>query len=412
MRRKIPTTARKIVFFISTKNINIIAYLLLYTCISIRDYEIYENNNDMSKTTILQIYCYDYDLHPGWVEKIAQTLHDGLYKNKNIDILDVTSDIGQGSIKKKSRHIYLPSRDLVPGFPVPKIRSSLFRSRMANIKTYKPDIIQTHTRFFLYTLIGGILAKLWWSKWIHIEHGSGFVTGYPWYIKLCARLFDWTIGLRVFRQADQIVTISHAHGQFIQKFTHKLPIVVYNPIEYVSPEKTKNTIPHIWFVGRLAPIKWVDILLAALTRLVDITRHCTIVGDGPERENLETLAVGLWLHKRIRFVWQDDRSHRLHKFDIFINPSLQEWLPTTVVEALLSKCLVVATDVGGTREVSDEDDLLIVKSKNIQDLASGIRTALAKTANSGDSYKSVQEKFSVQKAIDTYCRLYDTMLGR
>ncbi len=77
----------------STKNINITAYLLLYTCISIRDYEIYDNNSNMSKIKIIQIYCYNYVIHPGGLEKIAQTLNHELNQKHDIQVLDITSDI-------------------------------------------------------------------------------------------------------------------------------------------------------------------------------------------------------------------------------------------------------------------------------------------------------------------------------
>jgi len=81
------------------------------------------------------------------------------------------------------------------------------------------------------------------------------VTGYPWYIKIVAWLFDRTIGLWIFRQCDQIVTISQMHKDFIKKFTSKSPIVIYNPIDYKPKKRIKNTIPHIGFIGRLVPLK-------------------------------------------------------------------------------------------------------------------------------------------------------------
>jgi hypothetical protein len=58
-------------------------------------------------------------------------------------------------------------------------------------------------------------------------------------------LFDQTIGLWIFRQADTIITISHAHKKFIKKFTNKIPELIYNPIEYSPQKKVKNKIPHI-----------------------------------------------------------------------------------------------------------------------------------------------------------------------
>lgn len=81
------------------------------------------------------------------------------------------------------------------------------------------------------------------------------MTGYPWYIKFCARLFDWTVGLWIFRQCDQIVTISQMHKQFISKFTEKEPLVIYNPVDFLPLPKILNNVVHIGFVGRLVSLK-------------------------------------------------------------------------------------------------------------------------------------------------------------
>ena len=61
--------------------------------------------------------------------------------------------------------------------------------------------------------------------------------------------------------------------------------------------------------------------------------------------------------------------------DVFINPSYQEGLPTTVVEALLAQSIVVATEVGGTREISDQKDLILVQPGEVEGIKAGILEA-------------------------------------
>ena len=68
--------------------------------------------------------------------------------------------------------------------------------------------------------------------------------------------------------------------------------------------------------------------------------------------------------------------HILPATDILINPSHQEGLPTTVLEGLLSRCVVVATDVGGTKEISDHKDLILVKPGEVKDLQKGLEYAI------------------------------------
>jgi len=120
------------------------------------------------------------------------------------------------------------------------------------------------------------------AKWlkkprVHIEHGSGYVTGYAFYIKACANLFDNTIGRRILRQSDKIVTISKANIPFIKKFTQKDITVIYNPIDYIPKEKENNKSIHIGFLGRLVSLKGVDILIRALKNIENKDWKCSIM---------------------------------------------------------------------------------------------------------------------------------------
>ena len=54
-------------------------------------------------------------------------------------------------------------------------------------------------------------------------------------------------------------------------------------------------------------------------------------------------------------------SDFLPHIDVFVNPSLQEGLPTTVIESLFAQCITVATDVGGTKEITDREDFIVVE---------------------------------------------------
>lgn len=202
------------------------------------------------------------------------------------------------------------------------------------------------------------------------------------------------------------------HKKFIQKFTSKDPVVIYNPIDYIPQQKVKNTIPHIGFVGRLVSLKGVDLLIQALKQLEDKKWTCTIVWEGDQRERLEQLVHKLWLTDRITFVWADDRKNWLHKFDIFINPSYQEGLPTTVVEALIAGCVVVATDVGGISEISNNVDLLLCKPGNIDELLIRIDSALQMPNSNGWlSEEDVAKKFSRKYATKSYLWLYDDVIS-
>lgn len=368
------------------------------------------------KKRILQTIPYSYHIHAGGLEKIAQTLSDGLNQSTSFVCYNIASDIRRwhteplGNFEKDT--VFVPSYDLIYNFPIPKFWSREFWKTIQKIKEQKPDIIQTHTRFFIQSFMGWIIAKRLGCKRVHVEHGSGFVTGYSRYIKLAARCFDWTLWRWIFRQCDEIITISHMHKKFIQKFTRKKPVVIYNPIDYTPHKKIHNTIPHIGFVGRLVTLKWVDLLIHALKQIEEKKRICTIVWEGDQRKDLELLVHELWLQKRIIFVWADDRVNRLHKFDIFVNPSHQEWLPTTVVEALLASCIVVATDVWWTREISNKHDLVLVKPGSVEDLGAWIVQAYDSLKNGWDSLDTIKIVFNPENTIHAYTDIYTSILQK
>ena len=358
---------------------------------------------------ILQYVPYSYHVHSGGVEKISQTLSDWFNQKENTTCWNIASDIEKKWKNiKTSDTMFIPSFYLVYNFPLPKLWHPTFRKQFWMIKTYNPDIIVTHTRFFVQSFLGWLIAKYVWCKRVHIEHWSWFLTGYPWYIKMFARLFDRSIWLWIFKKSDKIVTISKMHTNFIKKFTSKDVKVIYNPIEYVPKKRLINKRPHIWFVGRLTSLKWVDLLIQSLKQIEDIDRECTIVWDGNQRIYLEEMTNTLWLESRVQFVWAQDRSVRLHTFDVFVNPSHQEGLPTTVVEALIAWCAVIATDVWWTKEISAEKDLILIPADNITVLTQELKRVLQTYVTlQWISKNQVLEKFDVSNAITSYLKIYE-----
>ncbi|MCE9629068.1 MAG: glycosyltransferase [Candidatus Vogelbacteria bacterium] len=76
-----------------------------------------------------------------------------------------------------------------------------------------------------------------------------------------------------------------------------------------------------------------------------------IVGDGPERLNLENQVKALGLEGRVVFRgWSDDLTSCYKTADLFVNTSWYEGFGRTLLEALVCGCPVVSTDVGIAKE--------------------------------------------------------------
>jgi glycosyltransferase involved in cell wall biosynthesis len=104
------------------------------------------------------------------------------------------------------------------------------------------------------------------------------------------------------------------------------------------------------FVGRLVALKRVDLLLRAWSMGCDGTdAQLVIVGDGPERFDLEHLSRELRIAS-VRFVGETERvADYLKAADIFILPSEQEGLSVALLEAMASGLPPLVTDLPGNR---------------------------------------------------------------
>lgn len=376
----------------------------------------------MKRIKILQITPY-FPPHLWWVEMVSQNISKYLVKYHNVEVINMTSDIDQEKRWYHKHHkdgyeiLTIPSFDIVHHFPCFKFWTASFWKALKEIKKEKPDIIQTHTRFFLQTFFGGILAKIWWIKWVHVEHGSWYVTGIPLFKKLVAWIYDQTLGRLVFALCNRIISINQANIPFISRFAKKSKIsVIYNGID--APADIQkipgNGVVRMTFVGRLSPLKGVDILIEACKSLKEQWMHdwkLSIVWDGEMKSDLQALIDKYHLSDYIALIGprshDEIMQHILPATDILINPSHQEWLPTTVLEGLLSRCVVVATDVGGTKEISDHKDLVLVKPGEVKDLQKGLEYALQNHKKiSGLSYVSVKEKFDWIRSVEKYYGVY------
>lgn len=140
-------------------------------------------------------------------------------------------------------------------------------------------------------------------------------------------------------------------------------------------------------VSRLSREKGIDVLLDAMARIDDPTLRLYVVGDGAERRALAARAARADLAGRVTFALA--RPHAevprwLAAADVVVLPSRSEGMPNAVLEALASGRPVVATAVGGTRELVTTRALgRLVPPDDAPALADAIREALATRWDAG-----------------------------
>jgi glycosyltransferase involved in cell wall biosynthesis len=134
-------------------------------------------------------------------------------------------------------------------------------------------------------------------------------------------------------------------------------------------------------VGRLERQKRFDVLLEAFARIAvrDPAARLVVVGDGSLRADLEVHVARLALTGACRILGHRNDIADLHNaFDLFVQSSEYEGTPNAVLEAMAMETPIVATDVGGTRELAEHDvHALIVPRPDPGLLADAIERALA-----------------------------------
>jgi len=191
-----------------------------------------------------------------------------------------------------------------------------------------------------------------------VHHCYSEQEDYLYYGTIKKKLKDF-ITFRMFKLSDKVLFVSKAGYQSYKKryrIEKEKAGIIYNGInQYLISEGEKvekNTIesPIIIYAGRLEKIKGVDLLIKALSLMDRETYKLIIVGDGSQRDYLEKLAKKTKVQAEFVGYRRDVKSW-MEKADIFVYPSRSEVFGLSIVEAMASKCICIANNVGGIPEI-------------------------------------------------------------
>jgi colanic acid/amylovoran biosynthesis glycosyltransferase len=180
-------------------------------------------------------------------------------------------------------------------------------------------------------------------------------------------------------------------------------------------------------VGRLVEKKGVEYALRAVVLLRDrsIPVRYDVVGDGDLRDRLEDLADRLGISDCVNFRgWQDQHEVIRHmaRNDVLLVPSVttpdgdQEGIPVTLMEAMASGMLVVATDHSGIPElVTSGRSGVLVPERDAKGLADALADLVARPdiwpAMSRAARAHVSDEFEIGVLNRALIRIYEMLLG-
>ncbi len=231
----------------------------------------------------------------------------------------------------------------------------------------RPDIVHTHTS--KAGILGRLAARLCGTPIvIHTPHGHifyGYFSGaslkfFVFLERLAAHWCDRIVSLTELETMD---ALAHGIGRAEQYVT--IPSGV--PLRrFMNADRTRRPALRaalrtpqeaVVFLcsARLVPVKGVDLLIDAWSRLPAPAPYLWIAGDGPERPALAAQVERLALTKTVRFLgWRNDLPQLMAAADAFVLASRNEGMGRVFVEAMAAGLPVIGTDVGGVREVIED----------------------------------------------------------
>ena len=202
-----------------------------------------------------------------------------------------------------------------------------------------------------------------------------------------------------FRVIENAVDLSRYAPRRARPGAPKRPVVV--SVGRLNRQKDFPTLLRAW-----------QIVSAALPKAV-----LKIAGSGSEEPALRALAASLGL-KNLEFLgFVEEIPALLHEADLYVQSSLWEGLPLSVIEAMACALPVVVTDADGTRNVvTHERTGLVVSCSDAAALAGEMIRVLDDPALAGRLATAAREeavnRFSVEKMVDAYAAVYHEALRR
>jgi glycosyltransferase involved in cell wall biosynthesis len=302
----------------------------------------------------------------------------------------------------------------------------------------KPDIVHTHTS---KAGVVGRLAALLYNALvprdrrcaiIHTFHGHVFNGYFGHFATATARLIEKILA----RGSDAVIAISPLQAEDLVRRHRVVPPsrirvvplgLRLNELLTVTRDAARRSSfgfaeddVVFGFVGRLVPVKSVDLLLAAFAsaRTVEPRVRLLIVGDGEMRGALEGHARSLGVAADVRFLgWRHDLPVIYAAMDAVVLTSINEGTPVALIEGAAAGLPCVATQVGGVADVVTSGvHGLLVPPGDVEALSAALLVLARSPADRrcmGDAARrDIAVRYNVERLVRDIEELYGLCLAR
>jgi glycosyltransferase involved in cell wall biosynthesis len=342
--------------------------------------------------------------------------------------LDLTVVIlNEGKLAKELRKIGLNAvviDESVHGF------FPILRLIKENLKDKNIDILHSHR--YKENVLGGLLKKSGTVRHL-VQTVHGIDEPFKGIKRLKINLYSKLNEYFTRNYFNKVLTVSFDIQNKLSKIiTPEKLITIHNAINTANLKVTRSAVevreelgigknhPIIGSVGRMVPIKGYDIFLKAAKVILEVKPEVTflLAGDGPLKSEFERTAKEMGLEKAVKFLgFREDILDIINCFDIFMLSSYYEGIPIALLEAMALKKAVVATMVGGLKEVIEENvSGLLVEPGDPQALA----LACAKLLGSPElrckmeiaAKERIDEEFSIDVQRGRVLKIYSEIMSQ
>ncbi len=365
------------------------------------------------------------------------SLLSGMLDPERYETLLLHGEVGSGeaSLAEVARRCGAKTRT-VPGLrpelrPLDDLRA--FKALVREMRAFRPDIVHTHTaKAGMLGRLAALVALRPRPVIVHTYHGH-VLEGYFGKAKTAlyrgietalARFSDRLIGVST-ATVDDLVRLKVAPRSKFSVVPIGLDLDPFLELDTKAGGSFRTEVGTrpgevlLTFVGRLVPIKRVDVLLRAVARARELGApvRLAVVGDGERRTELENLAGDLSVRDRVSFAgYRADVTHVAAASDIAVLSSDNEGTPVSLIEAGAAGCPAVATSVGGVRDVVTPSSGLLVDAGDADGLGAAIAKLAANPAERArmgrHARKHTAQRFVVDRLLGDADSLYRGLLQR
>lgn len=349
----------------------------------------------------------------GGVEQFIYTFSHFLTKDSRLNLTVILFNKGILYAKLKEANIET--------YVYPGHKYNLFQIKQIMRLFNEKKIHIVHTNGYKANILCGIAAKFCKAKIVKTEHGKiePSLSKNCNYFKMVANIcVDIAITKAL---VNTVVFVSNDIRAYYGRFYGNLKsTLIHNGIPQIE-HSTKTKLSDfdydafsVGIVGRLSNVKGHIYLLNALKLLSDLKDlKLYVFGDGQLHSDLLTYCRQNQMLDRVMFMgFRDNIQDYMRALDLFVMPSLHEGLPYALLEAMHLKVPIIATSVGGLKEILENNtDALLIPPCDKERMAEVIRylynNPKERKRLAGNAYRKVTQNFVINKTAAEYLAVYE-----